>query len=284
MLSVVKSKRELGEKLQSCREQKLKIAFVPTMGALHDGHLSLVEKACNTNDICVVSIFVNPTQFNEKNDFDNYPRLSDRDIDMLRQTDCNFVYVPDVNDIYTESNFDLIHLDLGLLTKVLEARYRPGHFDGVITVVKKLFDIVQPDIAYFGQKDYQQYLVIDAMKRHFNMNIEIIALPTRREKDGLAMSSRNMLLTEENRNFAPEIYQSLLKAQNMLKIKTPDEIKNWAAKHLNAFEAVNFEYFEILNAKTLEHINRVDDAEEIVICTALKLGEIRLVDNVLVKL
>ncbi len=283
MLSVEKSKSELGEKLRNCRRQKMKIAFVPTMGALHDGHLSLVEKACKENDICVVSIFVNPTQFNERSDFDNYPRLSEKDINMLKQTDCNFVYVPAVNDIYPENKFDLIHLDLGLLTKVLEARFRPGHFDGVITVVKKLFDIVQPDIAYFGQKDYQQYLVIDAMTKHFNMGIEIIAMPTRREKDGLAMSSRNMRLTKENRSFAPEIYQSLLKAQNMLKTQTPAQIKDWATKHLNSFKEVDLEYFEIVNAMTLEQISTVDDTGEIAICTALKLGDIRLIDNILVK-
>jgi len=283
MLSIVKRKAELQSLLKNQRNKKLSIGFVPTMGALHNGHLSLVENACRENDICVVSIFVNPTQFNDPKDFERYPRITDKDIEKLKETGCHLVYIPKVEDIYENNIFDLIRIDLGILGQTLEAQYRPGHFDGVVTIVKKLFDIVEPHKAYFGQKDYQQYLVIKKMADYFKYNIEIKALPTIREKDGLAMSSRNMLLNKEERNFAPEIYKSLLKAKEILHKKSITEIRKTAIAHLCRNEIVRMEYFEILDADTFTPIKSVNQASEVIICTALKLGQIRLIDNILLK-
>lgn len=282
-MEIFRSQQQLKSTLNTLRNNGKKIGFVPTMGALHEGHLSLVDQCKAENDICVVSIFVNPTQFNEKDDFDRYPRVENQDIDLLEKRGCNLVYIPEVKDIYPDDQPKIISIDLLHLDKILEGAKRPGHFDGVVTIVKKLFDIVEPDNAYFGQKDFQQCLVIERLVDYFNMNIQIVRCPIQREKDGLAMSSRNLLLHPEERALAPIIYKTLKAAANMLKTENVDDVKEWAKKTLEKHNNLQFEYLEIANALNLLPINTVQEAKNIVICTAVRIGKIRLIDNIVLK-
>lgn len=262
----------------------MKIGFVPTMGALHQGHLSLVERSCSENDITVVSIFINPTQFNDPEDFQKYPKVPDKDLELLSNAKANFVFMPGVEDMYPGGKLDLIQLDLSGLDQVLEGAYRPGHFAGVVTIVKKLFDIVYPDNAYFGLKDYQQFLIIKKMTELLKLNIQVIPCPTIRENDGLAMSSRNMLLNPEERKFAPSIYKALTTAQEMLLFYPVKEIKEKAINFLTQSPIVKLEYFEIVDAQSLQIVEDINEHAEVVICTALKVGKIRLIDNVKVSI
>jgi pantoate--beta-alanine ligase len=284
MVKILSNKLSVVEAINSSKKKGFKTGFVPTMGALHQGHLSLIKMCKNNGEVCFSSIFVNPTQFNDPEDFQKYPRTLDEDIQILADSGCDYVYIPEIHELYPDGQDKIIKIELGHLAQVLEAKSRPGHFDGVITIVKKLFDIFVPDSAYFGQKDYQQYLVIKKMTELFNLSIKLNLCPVIREKDGLAMSSRNRLLTPEERQIAPVIYRTLYEASKSLKIKSLIEIKNKAEKRLRAYNLVNVEYFEILDAETLLNINFLEDANKILICTALKIGKIRLIDNILVVL
>lgn len=265
------------------KKKGFKTGFVPTMGALHDGHLSLVRKCKQENDICVSSIFINPTQFNEKKDFDLYPRQVDEDIKKLESAGCDYVFTPDEETIYPGKDYSKIIIDLGYSGSVLEAKQRPGHFDGVVTIVKKLFDLVQPQTVYFGQKDYQQCHVIKKLIEYFNYDIKLVLGETVRESDGLAMSSRNMLLNQDERNLAPVIFETMSMAKKLLKEKSISEVKDWAANTFSTEKLINFEYFEIIDADSLKPINSLNEANRIIICTAMKIGNIRLIDNMFVK-
>lgn len=281
MCVVVGKISELKVMLQGFRSEGKSIGFVPTMGALHKGHVSLVERSVAENDITVVSIFVNPTQFNDKNDLKNYPRMPEKDIAMLDAAGVDVVFMPTEDEIYPEP--DTRVFDFGILDKVMEGKFRPGHFNGVAQVVSKLFDIVEPHRAYFGQKDYQQLAIIRAMVRMLGYKIEIVGCPIVREPDGLAMSSRNLLLTPENRNSAPLIYKTLVEARNKTNELSVKEMIDWVVNGINADPNLKVEYFELVDADSLLPVQGWDHPNRIVGCIAVWAGNIRLIDNMMFK-
>lgn len=281
MCVVVDKISDLKKMLQSFRSEGKSIGFVPTMGALHKGHVSLVERSVAENDITVVSIFVNPTQFNDKNDLKNYPRMPEKDIAMLEAAGVNVVFMPTESEIYPEP--DTRVFDFGMLDKVMEGKFRPGHFNGVAQVVSKLFDIVEPHRAYFGQKDYQQLAIIRAMVRMLGYRIEIVGCPIVREPDGLAMSSRNLLLTPEHRKSAPLIYQTLAEARNKTNELSVKEMIDWVVNRINSDPNLKVEYFELADADSLLPVQGWDHPNGIVGCIAVWAGNIRLIDNMMFK-
>lgn len=283
MIKQIIEAKELLPIIRKAKKKGFLIGFVPTMGALHDGHLSIIRKCKQENNICISSIFINPTQFNDKNDFDKYPRLQDDDVKKLETAGCDYVFTPTEESIYPNKDFSKIIIDLGDLGSMLEAEHRPGHFDGVVTIVKKLFDLVQPHSAYFGQKDYQQYQIIKRLIAYFNYDIKLILCETVRESDGLAMSSRNILLNQQERNLATIIFETMSMAKKLLRDKSIVEVKDWATNTFRRENLINFEYFEIVDADSLKPIYSLDEADRIIICTAMKIGNIRLIDNMFVK-
>ncbi len=257
---------------------KLSVGFVPTMGALHKGHISLAECCKSENNITVVSIFVNPTQFNNQEDLDKYPRCQERDLDMLEKAGCDLVFMPEVKIIYPQP--DLRQFDFGELSQIMEGHFRPGHFNGVAQVVSRLFEIIRPDRAYFGKKDIQQLAVIRRLKHMLNSEVEIRACETIREKDGLAMSSRNVRLTPEQRKNAPLIYNTLNAAVHKKKMSV-DEMKKWVIVNINKDPLFNVEYFEIVRDSDLAPItNWSEGGDELIACIAVNAGNVRLIDNV----
>lgn len=263
------------------RMEGQQIGFVPTMGALHKGHLNLIERARQGNDKVVCSIFVNPIQFNNPDDLKNYPRTFERDIELLKPLGCDVVFHPDAAEMYPQKPDQ--KYDFGLLDKVMEGRYREGHFNGVAIVVKKLFDIVQPHRAYFGQKDFQQLAVIQALVKQEDIPVDIVPCPTVREEDGLAMSSRNVRLSAEERKNAPLIYQSLHKASQMYTRSAAgvEEIKQWVSETINHNPFMELEYFEISNPDTLAPVQGDKPTTPVVACIAVQVGSVRLIDNIL---
>jgi pantoate--beta-alanine ligase len=255
------------------------LGFVPTMGALHQGHIELVKRSVLENDVSIVSIFVNPTQFNDKNDLINYPRTLDADCDLLRPVACNYVFAPTEEEIYPEPNTR--QFEFGALATVMEGRFRPGHFNGVAQVVSRLFDIVQPDRAYFGEKDFQQLAIIRKMVEQLKLNIRIIPYPIVREKDGLAMSSRNKRLTENQRKEAVLISKTLFKSKELRKDYTVENLKLWVADAINCSPELQVEYFDIVDGTTLQSIEKWEDTDYPVGCIAVFAGEVRLIDNIL---
>jgi pantoate--beta-alanine ligase len=257
------------------------IGFVPTMGALHNGHIQLVKASSSNNDLTVVSIFVNPTQFNQQGDLTNYPRTLEKDILLLEDSGCDVVFVPSVEEIYPSGLSNFIDLDLGYLDTVMEGAQRPGHFKGVIMVVDLLFRIVKPHKAYFGEKDYQQLLVIKKLKESQNYSIEIVPCPIVREKDGLAYSSRNLLLSKENRAKAKIVPNVLLHSIEMFKKLTIEDLKKWVEVTVNSVSGVSLDYFEVLNQNDLKPISSHIIDEETRFFIAVKIGGIRLIDNMI---
>jgi pantoate--beta-alanine ligase len=257
------------------------IGFVPTMGALHQGHLALVKQAKAENDIVVVSIFVNPIQFNNKEDLLKYPRTFEADAAMLEAEGCDVIFYPDENQMYPEPDNSVY--DFGQLDKVMEGKFRPGHFNGVAIVVKKLFDIVLPDKAYFGEKDYQQLQVIKALVIQKNIPVTIIPCPIYREADGLAMSSRNMRLTAGERAVAPIIYQILLQAKSKVYQLNPVELSEWVIQQIKSNTRFTLEYFEIVDTATLLPVINFNNEQSAIGCIAVFLGDVRLIDNILLK-
>lgn len=248
------------------------------MGALHEGHLSLVRRASVENDLVVVSVFVNPTQFNDPSDLKNYPRNLDADLALLATLSCKYVFSPEVSEIYPEP--DTRQFDFGTLENVMEGRFRPGHFNGVAQVVSKLFTIVEPDRAYFGLKDFQQYSIIKRMTLELKLPVEIIACKTIREDDGLAKSSRNSLLSAEHRPIAPQIYRILQEARSESTVFTPEEVKYRVAEKFRTTPSLRLEYFDIVDDTTLESITTWNHAGGIVGCIAVFAGKVRLIDNI----
>ncbi len=269
------------------------LGFVPTMGALHKGHISLVENALKYTTNVVVSIFVNPTQFNNPNDLASYPRTIEADCDRLAEAGVKIVFAPTVEDIYPEA--DKRVLDLGGLDKTGEGPRRPGHFNGVAQVVTRLFDIVKPKYAFFGEKDFQQLSIIRYFTKNLGYPIEIVACPTLRESDGLAMSSRNSLLTPEHRTIAPLIYKALKTAQQRAAQDlqqssrgkkneiSPASLMQLTIQEIEKEPLLKAEYVEIVNSLTLQIINKWDDAEDVQMCTAVYAGNVRLIDNIKLK-
>jgi pantoate--beta-alanine ligase len=255
-----------------------KIGFVPTMGALHKGHISLVEQAVNENDIVVVSVFVNPTQFNDPKDLERYPRNLEADLRLLKESGCHLVFAPNVNEIYPEP--DTRKFNFGALETVMEGKHRPGHFNGVAQVVSKLFDIVQPDRAYFGLKDFQQLAIIKNMVAQLQLPVEIVSCPIVREESGLAMSSRNELLTADERRNAALISQTLFEAKKLKTEKSVIALTEWITETINKNPFLRVEYAEIVDSSTLQPVENWSNKEEIVCCVAVFCGKIRLIDNI----
>ena len=258
-----------------------KVGFVPTMGALHEGHISLVTRARKECDIVVASVFVNPTQFNDKNDLKNYPRTPEADAEMLAAAGVDVVLFPSVEEIYPEP--DTRVFDFGLIDKVMEGATRPGHFNGVAQVVSRLFAIVEPDCAYFGEKDFQQIAVIRAMVTQLGLKVEIIDCPIIRDTDGLARSSRNLLLTPEHRAAAPHIYEVLSAAQAKVGEMSPAELTAWVTAEVEKNELLKVIYFAAVDALTMQSVEAWSDSERVQGCIAVQAGEIRLIDNIKLK-
>ena len=253
------------------------VGFVPTMGALHRGHLSLVEAAARENPLVVVSIFVNPTQFNNPDDLKRYPRNLKSDLQLLESAGANIVFAPEVEEIYPEP--DTRKFDFGALVQMMEGKYRPGHFNGVAQVVSKLFEIVKPDKAYFGLKDFQQLAVINKMVKMLGIPVEIVPCPIVREESGLAMSSRNELLTSEERKNAAMIYHTLRRASELSGEKTVGETESWVIKTVNKNPFLNVEYFEIVDFETLQPVQSWNHKGRKIVCIAVYCGNVRLIDN-----
>jgi len=269
---------ELRDFLRAVRREGQSIGFVPTMGALHEGHLSLIAASKSQNDLTVCSIFVNPIQFNNPDDLARYPRTLETDCAMLAPAGCDAVFAPSAEEMYPEK--PTLKFDFGDLERVMEGQFRPGHFNGVGIVVSKLFNIVQPDRTYFGQKDIQQVAVVRRMMIDLGFQIELYPRPTLRESDGLAMSSRNRNLTPDERPLAAHIYKGLSMAKAaLLSGQTPAEVRGMMARHFEAEPAFRLEYFEIVNAHTLQSVEEVQPTGQTALCIAAHLGKVRLIDN-----
>ena len=258
------------------------IGFVPTMGALHEGHLTLVQRAHETCSRTVASIFVNPTQFNDPKDLEKYPRMPEVDGQLLQSVGCHALFMPSVLEVYPMGKDLTLRLNFGALDKVMEGHFRPGHFDGMATVVKRLLDIVQPHQLFMGQKDYQQLSVVREMLRLLGSMVELVMCETIREDDGLAKSSRNTRLTPEMRATAPVIYKTLLEAKERVKESPNPEVQAWAMRQL-ADAGLRPEYFDIVDGYTLRPIRNKDKSELIVACVAAWAGDVRLIDNLVFK-
>lgn len=277
----MKSFQTIRDTRQWLNEQKKSgksVGFVPTMGALHQGHISLVKRSCRENDITACSIFVNPIQFNNPEDLEKYPRTPEGDLSMLDEAGCDMVFIPSAEEMYPEPVSE--KYDFGTLEKVMEGKYRPGHFNGVAVVVNRLFDIIEPDRAYFGEKDYQQLRIIETLVRMKNIPVTIVPCPIVREADGLAMSSRNRRLSESQRTVAPMIYRTLSQAVDLARKIPVQEVKNISTKSLER-EGFIVDYFEIADPETLQTLDNWDGHDGAIACVAAYLGNVRLIDNMI---
>ncbi|MDR1381434.1 MAG: pantoate--beta-alanine ligase [Tannerella sp.] len=277
-MKTIHSISDLKKSLAEDRNAGKTVGFVPTMGALHDGHISLVKQCKKENDVCVVSIFVNPTQFNDRNDLETYPRTLDKDCGLLGQVCCDYVFAPPEDEMYPGP--DTRVFDFGPVAEVMEGEKRPGHFNGVAQIVSKLFDAVAPDNAYFGEKDFQQIAVIREMVRQLHLRVNIVACPIVREKDGLAMSSRNARLTPEQRQIAPLIARTLKESTTFVPKKSVGEVGDWVVDTLNRTPPLRVEYYEIVDGKTLQPIGCWSETTDPVGCITVFCGEVRLIDNI----
>lgn len=269
----------LVQEIEQYKSSNTKIGFVPTMGALHAGHIALVKRAVSETDICIVSIFVNPTQFNNKTDLDKYPRNLDKDAALLEEAGCKLIFAPNSTDIYTQEELNTsFEFDFGGLDSVMEGKFRPGHFNGVVQIVSKLFNLVKPDNAYFGEKDFQQLAIIHRMVNVLNYDIQIIDCPIVREENGLAMSSRNERLTTEQRKNATKISKVLFESRTFVPATQPEQLIKWVTDQINAVEDLSVEYFDIVNSESLQSVN--DWNHPAVGCIAVFCGEVRLIDNI----
>lgn len=281
-MKVYKTISELKDFLSQLKIAKKSIGFVPTMGALHQGHLSLVKKAKKKNDITVVSIFVNPTQFDNKDDLEKYPKTYENDVALLESVDCDILFFPAVEEIYSKK-IDAESFNFDGLEHQMEGKFRDGHFDGVGTIVKRLFEIVTPDNAYFGKKDFQQLQIIKKMVEKHHIPVKIKGCDIFREADGLAMSSRNTRLTKEYREAAPFIYKTLKKAKKKFGTKNATEVTKWVQKKFAKHPLLELEYFTIANEITLETVSKKEKNQKYRAFIAVFAGDIRLIDNISLK-
>ncbi|MGM9832347.1 MAG: pantoate--beta-alanine ligase [Candidatus Limisoma sp.] len=263
------------------RSEGKSVGLVPTMGALHEGHLSLVERARRENDYVAVSVFVNPTQFNNKEDLRTYPRTEEHDFALLSAAGVDAVFAPSVEEVYPEP--DTRVFDLGPVAEVMEGKYRPGHFNGVAQIVSKLFRYANPTRAYFGEKDFQQIAVIRRMAQLEGFDLEIVSCPIRRESDGLALSSRNVRLTAEQRKLAPNIAKILFESCNFAKLHTVAETIDFVVDSINAIDQMRVEYYEIVDGTTMQAVDSWESSDYIVGCITVYCGEVRLIDNICYK-
>ncbi len=279
---VFKTVSELTAHLQKAKQFDNSIGFVPTMGALHRGHLSLVNRAKANNDYAICSIFVNPRQFDRIADLEKYPRTPATDLGLLEAINTDVVFLPSEEEIYKKGMPTVPDFKLGNLTKVMEGKYRLGHFDGVVQVMYRLLSIVRPERVYMGLKDFQQQTIIAAMLHQMEHQAQLIPVETVRAADGLAMSSRNAQLTAEQRRIAPLIYKILVEVKQRSRQRSPSDIKELANYKLTA-SGFRVDYFEVVDAKTLQPVQAFNDAESVVACVAVWLGDIRLIDNIILK-
>ena len=273
---VVETIKSLKQELEKYNSKN--VGFVPTMGALHDGHISLVKRSVEENDVTVVSVFVNPTQFNDKADLERYPRTEEADKKLLEAAGCDIVFMPQVEEMYPEE--DTRVFNFGSIENVMEGKYRPGHFNGVAQIVSKLFYAVEPTRSYFGEKDFQQVAIIRDMVKQLNIPVEIIACPIIREESGLARSSRNELLTAEERKKAALISQVLSKSVNFAKEMSVEEVKNWVNDQFKSDDTFKMDYYDIVDGNSLQSVSSWDESDYIVGCIAIYCGKIRLIDNI----
>ncbi len=277
-MKVYKTVLGLSNALEKYRKEGKKIGFVPTMGALHNGHLSLVKKCVAENDVCVVSVFVNPTQFNNLTDLEKYPRTEEADIKLLQSAKCTIAFMPSVKQVYPKP--DTRQFSFAPLDQVMEGPNRPGHFNGVAQVVSRFFDIVKPQKAYFGEKDFQQLAIIREMVKQLRLPIEIVGCPIVREESGLALSSRNARLSAAEKKTAVKISKALFESLDMMKTKSVEEVKNWVINKINEDPILNVEYYEIVDSLTLQNVKSWSDSPYITGCITVYCGEVRLIDNI----
>ena len=279
-MQIVSTKRELQDLVKACKTEGKTIGLVPTMGALHQGHASLVKRAVEDNDICIVSVFVNPTQFNNKEDLAKYPRNIERDAQLLSSIGAHYVFAPTPEEMYSEEEMNsTFNFDFAGLDRVMEGKMRPGHFNGVVQVVSKLFYLTQPDKAYFGEKDFQQQAIIRKLVNDYNIKLQIVPCDIVREEDGLAMSSRNMRLSSDERAVAPLIYKTLQDSVARYKTMSPDELKQYTLNKYSEIKEFEVEYVEIADETTLQSVKNWNESEHARIFVALQLGQVRLIDN-----
>ena len=279
-MKIFNSRQAVHNYLNELRASGKSIGFVPTMGALHDGHLSMIKLAKQKADVIVCSIFVNPTQFNDKKDLENYPRPVEDDIRKLEKVNCHVLFIPGVNEMYNSA--EKWTIELGNLDKILEGKIRPGHYQGVTQIVKKLFDTINPQYAFFGQKDYQQFMVISYMIKKLFLKIKLVLCPIIRENDGLAMSSRNIYLSPDDRKHALALSKVLTKVKEHFKTKAIPQIKKEAESFLKSAPGIEVEYFEIFNANSFEATSSKRPTSLIALVAA-KVGSIRIIDNMILK-
>lgn len=277
-MKIIDTIKDLKLLLDESRAAGKSVGLVPTMGALHAGHASLVERAVKENDVVVVSVFVNPTQFNDKNDLKNYPRTLDADCALLERIGATVAFAPSVEEMYPEE--DNRQFSFAPLDTVMEGACRPGHFNGVAQIVSKLFYAVEPDRAYFGEKDFQQLAIIREMVRQLDLRLEIVGCPIVREEDGLAMSSRNTLLSEDERERALTISSTLFASADFAKINTLAATKAFVEDMINDTPGLELEYYQIVDGNTLQEIGKWSDSDYVVGCIALFCGNVRLIDNI----
>jgi pantoate--beta-alanine ligase len=280
-MEIVVKAEQLKAFIKKSKEEGKTIGFVPTMGALHRGHLSLVNKAVQKADIVVVSVFVNPNQFNNQDDLKNYPRTLEDDAKLLEGTGCHILYHPTVDEVYPQKDERVF--DFGQLDKVMEGKFRPGHFNGVAQVVSRFFDLVNPDMAFFGEKDFQQLAIIKKMTQMLGYHIQIVSCPIIREEDGLAMSSRNTLLTEEYRKESVLISKILFESKALMKSKNIKEVISFVTENINKSALLKVEYFNIVDGDSLQALEDWSKSEYIVGCIAVFADKVRLIDNLIYK-
>jgi pantoate--beta-alanine ligase len=277
-MQIFKTKRLLSKELDKIRGHK-KIGVIPTMGCLHKGHISLIKESLKICDVTICTIFINPTQFNNITDFQNYPTSLKEDLIKLEEINCDIIYAPDTNDLY-DQNETVKEYMFGDITKIMEGKYRPGHFNGVATIVEKLFHIINPQKAFFGEKDLQQLQIVKKLVNQKKLNIDVIGLPTIREKNGLAKSSRNQLLSEKEKKEATLIYRSLLYCKENMHLGI-HKLKKNVTKQINSNKHINLEYIEFVETKDMKRIEKFDDNKSNAICIAAYVNEIRLIDNII---
>lgn len=280
-MELIRTKAKLQKLIYEFKNEGKTIGLVPTMGALHNGHLQLVKRCVKENDVCIVSIFVNPTQFNDKNDLAKYPRTLEADAKLLEANNCFAIFAPEVDEIYDNNELNsTFEFDFNGLDKVMEGKFRPGHFNGVVQIVGKLFELTTPDKAYFGEKDFQQLAIIRHLVKVKKYPIEIVGCPIVREESGLALSSRNMLLSTNEKEIATNIYKTLKESVNFQQTKNVAETIDWVVTTINNIDGLRVEYFEIVNGNTLQSVNDWNGANYIVGCVTVFCGAVRLIDNI----
>lgn len=283
-MKVINKTSDLQAIIEQLKNDGKSIGLVPTMGALHKGHLSLVKNSISNNDITVVSIFVNPTQFNNPNDLASYPRTVYKDLELLQTVGCDVVFAPEADDIYSKSETDSrFEFDFEGLDKVMEGKFRPGHFNGVVQIVSKLFDLVRPNRAYFGEKDFQQLAIIRLMTKRYNLPIEIVPCPIVREDSGLALSSRNSLLKDNEKQVASHIYAVLNESRQFVPQTEVEELKQCVIAAIEQKPELTVEYFDIVDGHTLKSIGKWDESDYVVGCITVFCGDVRLIDNICYK-